>query len=213
MKTDDLAVALAGGVQAVDVRAPKRRQVAAVGIATGAAFVLMAYWLGVRPDLLDGFNLPMFWFKELFCAVLAAGGLLAAARLARPGAALAWAPALIVAPLLAMWGTAVVVMLDAAPDERAYLLLGSSWTECPYNIVSLAVPFFVAIVWVMKGMAPTRLRLAGAAAGFASGAMGAMVYSLHCPELTAPFLGVWYALGMLLPTVAGALLGPRLLRW
>ena len=39
------------------------------------------------------------------------------------------------------------------------------------------------------------------------------VYALHCPEMAAPFLATWYLAGMLIPTVAGALLGPRLLRW
>ena len=43
--------------------------------------------------------------------------------------------------------------------------------------------------------------------------MGALVYTLHCPEMEAPFLAVWYLLGMLIPAAAGALLGPRLLRW
>ncbi|HWT72548.1 MAG TPA: NrsF family protein, partial [Oxalicibacterium sp.] len=38
-------------------------------------------------------------------------------------------------------------------------------------------------------------------------------YCLHCPELAAPFVGFWYVLGMLIPTAAGALLGPRVLRW
>jgi hypothetical protein len=65
----------------------------------------------------------------------------------------------------------------------------------------------------MKGFAPTRLRLAGAAAGLAAGATGAAVYSLHCPELAAPFLGTWYVIGVLIPTAAGALIGPRVLRW
>jgi hypothetical protein len=49
--------------------------------------------------------------------------------------------------------------------------------------------------------------------GFAAGAMGALVYSVHCPELAAPFLGFWYLLGMLIPTAIGMALGPRLLRW
>jgi hypothetical protein len=40
-----------------------------------------------------------------------------------------------------------------------------------------------------------------------------LVYTLHCPELAAPFLGLWYVLGMLLPALAGAALGPWLLRW
>ena len=47
----------------------------------------------------------------------------------------------------------------------------------------------------------------------AAGATGALVYSLHCLELAAPFLGSWYLLGMLIPTVVGVALGPRVLRW
>jgi hypothetical protein len=31
--------------------------------------------------------------------------------------------------------------------------------------------------------------------------------------MAAPFIGFWYLLGMLIPAAAGALLGPRLLRW
>jgi hypothetical protein len=40
-----------------------------------------------------------------------------------------------------------------------------------------------------------------------------LVYALHCPELAAPFLAIWYLLGMLIPTAIGAWLGPRPLRW
>ena len=72
---------------------------------------------------------------------------------------------------------------------------------------------FGAVLWAMKGLAPTRLVLAGAAAGLLSGAGGALVYALYCIEMAAPFIGIWYLLGMLIPAVAGALIGPRLLRW
>jgi hypothetical protein len=75
------------------------------------------------------------------------------------------------------------------------------------------MPAFVALMWAMRGLAPTQLALSGAAAGLLSGAIGATVYSLHCPEMQAPFLAIWYLLGMLIPTALGALLGPRLLRW
>ena len=65
----------------------------------------------------------------------------------------------------------------------------------------------------LRELAPTRLRLAGAAAGALAGGAGAAVYALHCPEFGAPFLAVWYVLGMALPVAAGAWLGPRVLRW
>jgi hypothetical protein len=53
----------------------------------------------------------------------------------------------------------------------------------------------------------------GAAAGLLSGAAASLVYALHCPELGAPFLVLWYPLGMLIPAAAGAIAGPALLRW
>jgi hypothetical protein len=77
----------------------------------------------------------------------------------------------------------------------------------------LSVPVFGSTIWAMRGLAPTRLRLAGAAAGLLAGTTGALVYCIHCPEMATPFLGFWYLLGMLIPTAAGALSGPRLLRW
>jgi hypothetical protein len=93
------------------------------------------------------------------------------------------------------------------------LLLGSSWSACPWRIVVLSLPSFALLLRAVKGFAPIRLRLAGAGAGLLAGAIGALVYLLHCPELAAPFLLVWYTLGMLLPAALGALAGPRVLRW
>ena len=71
----------------------------------------------------------------------------------------------------------------------------------------------MAALRALRELAPTRLRLAGAAAGALAGGAGAAVYALHCPEFGAPFLAVWYVLGMALPVAVGAWLGPRVLRW
>jgi hypothetical protein len=57
------------------------------------------------------------------------------------------------------------------------------------------------------------LALSGAGAGLLAGALGTLVYALHCPESAAPFIGIWYVLGIAIPTLAGAMLGPRVLRW
>ncbi len=106
-----------------------------------------------------------------------------------------------------------MALLRADPARRGEMMLGETWATCPTNIAMLSAPVFVASLWALRDWAPTRLRLAGAAAGLAAGATGAAVYTLHCPELAAPFLGIWYALGMLIPTALGALIGPRVLRW
>lgn len=108
---------------------------------------------------------------------------------------------------------ALAAMVLAQADQRLALLLGSSWSVCPWRIAVLSIPSFVLMLWAVKGLAPTRLRLAGAGAGMLSGAIGALVYLLYCPELAPPFLLVWYTLGMLVPAGVGALVGPRVLRW
>jgi hypothetical protein len=213
MRTDEFVSLLATGTDAVDVQAPTRRYVAAIVGGTVVATILMALWLDVRPTLVRDATLPMFWVKELFCVALVAIGLLAVARLSRPGAALGRVESLAGAPILAMWLLAAVVLAAAQPDDRTALIQGVSWAECTYNIAVLSVPVFAAIVWAMRGFAPTHLRRAGAAAGFAAGAISALAYTLHCPELDAPFLAIWYVAGVLIPTVVGAIVGPRVLRW
>jgi len=213
MKTDELVAMLANGVIAVEPHAAARRYAIALGAGALAAGVLMVTLLGVRPDLAAALRLPMFWVKAAYVAVLAVAALVAALRLSRPGVRLDWVPALMAAPILAMWLLALVVLVNAGPSERSALFYGDTWTSCPWLIAMLSAPVFVGVLWAMKGLAPTRLRLAGAVAGLLSGATGALVYCLHCPELEAPFLGCWYLLGMLILTAVGALAGPRLLRW
>jgi hypothetical protein len=115
--------------------------------------------------------------------------------------------------VIAMSVLAVVTLVAASPQNRARLILGHTAGVCPFLIALVAAPLLIALLWVMRSLAPTRLRWAGAASGFAAGSLGALVYTLHCPELAAPFLAIWYLLGMLIPAAIGAWLGPRLLRW
>ena len=213
MKTDELITMLANGADAVEPHALQRRYVTALGWGAFGTTLLMAILLGVRPDIAAATLLPMFWAKLAFPAALLAGALLAMLRLSRPGGRLGHAPAVIAMPVLAMWLLAAIVLLAAAPEERGELVLGISADSCPFTIALLSIPLFGAVLWAMKGLAPTRLALAGAAAGLLSGAGGALVYALYCPEMAAPFIGIWYLLGMLIPAVVGALFGPRLLRW
>jgi len=212
MKTEDLISLLATGVDAVEPGVAQRRYATAMVLGvTSAALLLML--LHVRADLLEAALLPMFWVKLGFVASLVGASLFAALRLSRPGARLDWLPSGLAAPVVLMWTLAGYVLLTADADQRAALFFGATWNSCPLLIATLSLPAFVAVIWAMQGLAPTRPRLAGFAAGLLSGALAALVYCLHCPEMGAPFIGFWYTLGMLIPAVLGAGLGPRLLRW
>lgn len=213
MKTDELIAMLAGSPDVVEPYALRRRYTAALGWGACGTVLLMALLLGVRPDIAEAVWLPMFWVKLAFPGTLLAAALLAATRLSRPGAGLERVWPALAAPVLAIWLLAGVVLLGAEADERSELLMGESAASCPFVITLLSVPLFGAGLWAIRGLAPTRLRLAGAAVGLLAGAGGALVYALYCPEMAAPFIGLWYLLGMLIPAAIGALLGPRWLRW
>lgn len=115
--------------------------------------------------------------------------------------------------LMALAGLLAWVGVPA--DQQAAAVLGrdGSWISCAPKVMLLALPVFVAAVAALRRLAPTRLRLAGALAGGASGACGAFAYAFCCPESSAAYVAVWYTAGVGACAAVGALLGPRLLRW
>lgn len=212
MKTDELIEMLAGDAAAVAPRVWRSRYLLALAAGLAGATLLMLPLLGIRPDIASAAYLPMFWVKLAFPAALAAGALLATVRLSRPGIALGRVGAMLAVPVLAIWVLAGLALLGA-PEDAAMLVWGETWAACLVNVPLLSVPAFIALFMVMKTLAPVRPAAAGAAAGLLAGALAAVIYALHCPELAAPFIGLWYLLGMLIPAAAGAAIGPRLLRW
>jgi hypothetical protein len=213
MKTDQLIGALANGLEAVDPQVSRKRLAAGAMLGVVLAVPLMLGLLGVNPALEAAASMPMFWVKLAFVAIIAASGWRIVRCLAQPGATPYRAAFVLAVPVLGMATLALFVLAAAAPDTRVGLLLGSSWKACPFNIAMLAAPALVLLLFAVRSLAPTRLRLAGAGTGLFAGALGALVYVLHCPELEAPFLAVWYVLGLLIPTAVGAVLAPWVLRW
>jgi len=213
MKTDELVAFLAARADPVPTHTVERRIAIALGLGLPLTALLMLQTMGLRTDLVHAVAQWTFWMKLTFTASLALGGLVLIEKLSRPGVKVGFAWVAIAAPLLVVWFVAAISLFTAGPEQRLGLVLGSSWSSCTFNIAMLSVPLFISTFWCVKDLAPTRLTLTGAAAGFLSGALGALVYALHCTESAAAFLGIWYVLGMAIPTVIGAALGTRLLRW
>ncbi|EHL20507.1 hypothetical protein KYG_22875 [Acidovorax sp. NO-1] len=213
MKTDELIHLLVADDRPVQRNAIEQRFLVATLAGMAGAGVLMLALFGLRPGLLATMALPMFWGKLVFAAALAAAGLALLRRMARPGMAVGHAALWLAMPPLVLWGMALWALSQVSAAERMPLILGSTWRTCPFSIAALSVPAFVASFWALRGAAPTRLAWAGAGAGLLAGALGALVYALHCPEMAAPFLAVWYLAGMAIPTALGAVLAPHLLRW
>ncbi|WP_414156767.1 DUF1109 domain-containing protein [Pseudomonas sp. BNK-30] len=213
MKTDELITLLAAGEAPVGRHALARRLALALLAGTLAAVLMTVAVYGVRSDLAEVARTPLFWAKLALPASLALLGLWLTQRLARPGVRGAVVWQLLGLPLLLVWLGAAISLFGAPVEARADLIFGRTWRTCALNITLLCVPVFITLFWALRGLAPTRLRQAGAAAGLLAGATATLVYCLHCPEMQVPFWGIWYVLGMSVPTLMGAVLGPRLLRW
>ena len=213
MKTDDLISMLAGDVAAVDRGLLAKRFSVAVAMAALGSLLLVLVIFGARPDLAFVARTPLFWGKVALPLCLAAGSLWMVMRLARPGMSAGAGGLLVSLAVLGVWLGGLYALAQAAPDTRLAMIFGKTWKVCAINIVLLAIPGFISIFWALRSMAPTRLRAAGACGGLLAGSLATIAYCLHCPEMEVPFWGVWYLLGILLSTVIGGLLGPRLLRW
>ena len=187
----------------------------AVGLGAGAAVsaALTVATLGLRPDLAQAVGEAMFWVKLAYTVALAGLSVWAIERLARPASSAHGRLGWLFAPVLGLTALAGWQLTRTPAALRGAMMMGHSADVCPWCIVAFALPPLIGLVWAVRGLAPTRLRLTGALVGLAAGAAGASAYALHCDEFTAAFMVVWYSLGICVAGLVGGLLGPRLLRW
>ena len=213
MKTDELVALLARDATPVKRGAlPMRIGIFSI-VGAIAAFGILVAWLGIRPDLAEAVTGSTYWMKTLYTFGVGIAGFALVERLSRPGAKgrIGWALAgLFTVAILAI---AASQLIATPPEQMRAAFMGSSWDKCPWRILALSLPGLAVILWTMRRFAPTRPALAGAAAGLLAGGIAATVYGLHCQEIAAPFVALWYSLGMILSAIVGSLIGSRLLRW
>lgn len=213
LSTDALIAALAADAAASPVRSPRRTLALAVGGGTLVSAAAMLALLGVRPDISTALPSAGFWIKLAFPFGFAVAGLMAFDRLGRPGAPAGrgYGVGLAVATLMVLLA-AVQLALAPVADMRT-LVMGHTLDHCTALIALLSLPILAGGMHAMRQMAPTRLRLAGAAVGVTAGALSAFVYAIACDETALPFIAIWYGASIALVGLVSALLGPRLLRW
>ena len=213
MNTEQLIASLSADVPRVSRHALARRIGFGIVGGTLVAMLVMAVVLGVRPDLQLAIQGFAFWMKWTYSVSLGIGAVYAVSRLARPVPASLRGLWLLAIPVLVLAGIGIGELASTPSQEWLAMWLSKSWMVCPWLVLALSVPIFAGLLWSFRKLAPTRLRAAGAVAGLAAGAWAATVYCLHCPEVSALFVLTWYSLGILLAVGAGALIGPRLMRW
>jgi hypothetical protein len=184
-------------------------------LATGCivSFLGMWAWLGIRPDLAQAISTPAYWMKFAYTLALAAIALWLTERLGRPGVGTSRPQRMILIPLAIIFALAIAQLAIAPATARLHLLMGASSHVCPWRIVALSLPIYLAAALGMRQLAPTRLIAAGAATGLLAGAAGAWIYAFHCDESAAPFVALWYTLGIAVVGAIGGASGKWLLRW
>jgi len=213
MKTDELVALLSMNPEPVDRRSVARTLYGALAAGSIVSLGIALAGLGVRPDLMTARALIFLFAKLLFAVGIVGLALVYLTRLARPGGERKTSAVLVAIPFGAI-GVLSVISLGFAPSSHwDKMIVGDQWLECLLSIPIIAIVPFAAAIWAVRRAAPTNLARTGAFAGLIAGGVSAVGYALHCTDDSLPFIAVWYGGTIVLCTLAGAALGPRLLRW
>jgi hypothetical protein len=213
MKTEDLITMLATNVEPVDHRQLERTVGVAVMLGAAVALGAMLLVFGVRADLSATGPVAFLLLKLAFMVALLVPASVYLLRLARPGGERRTPMAVVAAPFVAIVLLAAISLAFAPITYWDDMIGGDRWLECLVSIPVIAIVPFAAIIWALRRAAPTDPVRAGALGGLAAGAVSATGYALHCMDDSLPFVALWYGGTIAICTLAGALVGPRLLRW
>jgi hypothetical protein len=213
MKTDELIDVLSTNIEPVDTQ--KVTRTLQIAILTGLVLALITgiLALGVRLDLRDTGAFAFLGLKVAFGMAVTVLGSHYLLKHARPGGETRSWISLAGVPFVAIMVLAGISLISAPASHWGHMMMGQNWRECLLSIPIIAVVPFAVIMWAVRMAAPTDLRRTGALAGLVAGGVSAIGYALHCTDDSLPFVALWYGGTIVLCTLAGAALGPRILRW
>ncbi|HET9161578.1 MAG TPA: DUF1109 domain-containing protein [Caulobacteraceae bacterium] len=212
MRTEDLVERLSAQAEPVESGIVARWLGPALVVGGALSFALMSVWLGLRP-MSAAMTDPSFWIKAAYSLALGTSGGWMVWRLATPTGRAGRILYAVIAAAVILAVIAAMEVARATSAEMPVLVFGNTWKWCGLRIVTLSLPLTLALMAGLRRLAPTRLTLAGAAAGLAAGGLAAVIYGFYCQETSAVFVVIWYSLGVAASAGLGALIGPRLLRW
>jgi len=214
MKTDELITMLSTNLEPVDHSKLPHGLAIAMAVGGAGALVVAFLALGARPDFGSPGAMTFLAVKLVFAVAVFVVSSVFLFRVVRPGGERRTHLALAVAPFAGIMLLAALSLVSAPSAHREAMMMGDRWLQCLVSIPIIATLPFAAIVWAVRRFAsPTDLVRAGTFIGLVAGGVSAIGYALHCTDDSLPFIALWYSGTIALCTVAGAVLGPRLLRW
>jgi hypothetical protein len=213
MKTDELVALLSTNPEPVDRGLVRRTLYVALAAGLIVSLGLAVVGLGIRSDLTMAGALIFLVVKLCFAVGIVSLALIYLTRLARPGGERKAPYFRVAMPFLVIVVLAAISLVLAPSSHWDKMIVGDQWLECLLSIPIIAIVPFATIIWAVRRAAPTNLVRTGTFVGLVAGGVSAIAYALHCTDDSLPFVAVWYGGTIVLCTLAGAALGPRLLRW
>ncbi len=211
MKTDELITLLAADAP-VRLRLGRALAIALVaGVIISAAILLAT--VGIRHDISIAIETTRVLFKTGLTLILALAACGLVFRIGKPGASLRARGLVLLIPV-ALLAVAIVLELIVVPSQDwTTRLVGNNAGFCLIFIPLLSVAPLAGFLLALRGGAPTRPALAGAAAGLASASIAAALYAWHCADDSPLFVATWYTIAIAAVSAIGAMIGRRYLRW
>jgi hypothetical protein len=210
MKTDDLISALAADTLPPPKVSAQLLRALPVALAVSlAAFV--AIW-GPRSDLAAALS-SLAVLKTLVPLVLVVlAGALALAQV-HPATPQMLKRRLLAAMVALTFAALALTLLRDGMGGLVSALSTPSAIVCLLSIPVLALPVLGAVLWALSSGASVQPRLTGATAGLVAGGLAASIYSFYCDKDMVLFVIPAYSTAIGVVVLAGAMLGPRLLKW
>jgi hypothetical protein len=211
MKTDDLIQTLSADLHPA-ARVEKVLPIVLIftTLVFGGSFLAVA---GVRPDLGQALEAVDVAIKQAAPPVMAAAGFGLSLRMSQPGAGPGpWLWLLLAGPLIVLAAMAAQLLI-LPMDLWPVAMRGHSRFVCLSMIPLISLPILAGSVFALRSGAPIRPGLCGATAGLMSGTAAASAYAFFCTDDNPLFYGTWYGAAILIVTLAGFILGRRVLHW
>jgi hypothetical protein len=210
VKTDDLIELL------VKDSPPWRfRSVLAGAVAGGIIIAAILFFVGIgfRPDIFEAVKSDRFLFKFIVTVSLAVSAIWVTLSVGRPDGRLAHRGfALSIAPALLACAAAIEILVLPESQWMPHLV-GRNARLCLTLIPLLSIGPLACLLAALSRGAPSSPGQAGAVAGLAASGIAATFYAANCTDDSALFVMTWYPIATLIVTIAGHLIGRKLLRW
>ena len=213
MNTDELINFLGTNIEPVKSGQLRNTLLASLAVGAVATLCLTLVILGAPDEAFGGGHLGLKFLGLVFTLGLVIAGTSYLLRAARPGTP--GRRPLVVLGLLffALLSAGAITLVLSHPVVWGEMVFGPQWAACLICIPLFAIAPFASLIWALRKEAPTYPAWTGAVAGLVAGALGGAALTLHHSAGSIPFILLWYGGPIVVCTVVGAILGPRLLRW